>query len=145
METQKITQTVLQNCYKNAQMALVSLDDVIPKAQGGLKEELLAERDGYEKLITEAAALAHEKNIELTDVGTMKKSMVAASIKMKTMVDDSDSHIAEMTMKGTVMGVTELIRDISESGALIDKEVLELLKKFRVFEENCEEIMKDYI
>ena len=40
METQKITQTVLQNCYKNAQMALVSLDDVIPKAQGGLKEEL---------------------------------------------------------------------------------------------------------
>lgn len=145
METQKITQTVLQNCYKNAQMALVSLDDVIPKAQGGLKEELLAERDGYEKLITEATALAHEKNIELTDVGTMKKSMVAASIKMKTMVDDSDSHIAEMTMKGTVMGVTELIRDISESGALIDKEVLELLKKFRVFEENCEEKLKDYI
>ena len=145
METQKITQTVLQNCYKNAQMALVSLDDVIPKAQGGLKEELLAERDGYEKLITEAAALAHEKNIELTDVGTMKKSMVAASIKMKTMVDDSNSHIAEMTMKGTVMGVTEPIRDISESGALIDKEVLELLKKFRVFEENCEEKLKDYI
>ncbi len=126
-------------------MALVSLDDVIPKAQGGLKEELLAERDGYEKLITEAAALAHEKGIELTDVGGMKKSMVAASIKMKTMVDDSDSHIAEMTMKGTVMGVTELIRDISESGALIDKEVLELLKKFRVFEENSEEKLKDYI
>ena len=50
-----------------------------------------------------------------------------------------------MTMKGTVMGVTELIRDISESGALIDKEVLELLKKFRVFEENCEEKLKDYI
>lgn len=145
METQKITQTVLQNCYKNAQMALVSLDDVIPKAQGGLKEELLAERDGYEKLITEAAALAHEKGIELTDVGGMKKSMVAASIKMKTMVDDSDSHIAEMTMKGTVMGVTELIRDISESCALIDKEVLELLKKFRVFEENSEEKLKDYI
>ena len=34
---------------------------------------------------------------------------------------------------------------ISESGALIDKEVLELLKKFRVFEENCEEKLKDYI
>ena len=126
-------------------MALVSLDDVIPKAQGGLKEELLAERDGYEKLITEAAALAHEKGIELTDVGTMKKSMVAASVKMKTMMNDSDSHVAEMTMKGTVMGITELIRDISESGALIDKDVLELLKKFRVFEENCEEKLKDYI
>lgn len=126
-------------------MALVSLDDVIPKAQGGLKEELLAERDGYEKLITEAAALAHEKDIELTDVGTMKKSMVAASVKMKTMMNDSDSHVAEMTMKGTVMGITELIRDISESGALIDKDVLELLKKFRVFEENCEEKLKGYI
>lgn len=126
-------------------MALVSLDDVIPKAQGGLKEELLAERDGYEKLITEAAALAHEKGIELTDVGPMKKSMVAASIKMKTMMNDSDSHVAEMTMKGTVMGITELIRDISESGALIDKDVLELLKKFRVFEENCEEKLKSYI
>lgn len=145
MVNQKITETVLKNCYKNAQMALVSLDDVIPKAQGKLKTELLEERDGYEKLITEAAVLSEKIGIKLDDVGGMKKSMLAASIKMKTMLDDSDSHVAEMTLKGTVMGVTELIRDISENSAFLDKQVLELLQKFREFEENCEEKLKNYL
>lgn len=145
MVNQKITETVLKNCYKNAQMALVSLDDVIPKAQGKLKTELLEEHDGYEKLITEAAVLSEKIGIKLDDVGGMKKSMLAASIKMKTILDDSDSHVAEMTLKGTVMGVTELIRDISENSAFLDKQVLELLQKFREFEENCEEKLKNYL
>ena len=145
MENQKLNETAIKNGYQNAQMALVSLDDVIEKAQGGLKEELLSERDGYEKILTDFEILAKNKGVEITDVNGMKKSMVAASIKMKTLMDDSDSHIAEMTLKGTVLGVTELIKDISEYGHLLDKDVYEQLEILKEFEEQCEENLKKYL
>ncbi|MDY4676957.1 MAG: hypothetical protein SO373_07410 [Candidatus Borkfalkiaceae bacterium] len=145
MENVKITETVLKNAYQNIQMALVSLDDVIKIAQGALKEELLNQHEGYEKIITDISVIAHGKNITLPDVGAMKKTMVAASISMKTMMDDSDSHIAEMTLKGTVTGVTELIKDISEYGHLLDKEVYDQLEILKQFEEQCEENLKKYL
>lgn len=145
MENEKINETAIKNGYKNAQMALVSLDDVLVIAKGGLKEELLKERDGYEKLLTEFELLAKNKNIKINDVNAMKKSMLAASIKMKTAIDDSDSHVAEMTLKGTVMGVTELIRDISDNGHLFEPDVLALIKKLKDFEEKCEQNLKKYI
>lgn len=145
MENEKINETAVKNGYQNAQMALVSLDDVLEIAKGGLKEELLKERDGYEKLLTEFELLAKNKNIKITDVNSMKKSMLAASIKMKTAIDDSDSHVAEMTLKGTVMGVTELIRDISDNGHLFEPDILALIKKLKDFEEKCEQNLKIYI
>ena len=141
----KITETVLKNSYKNAQMALLSLDDVIKVAKGALKEELLNEREGYEKIITDISVLGHKKGIDLPDVGTIQKTMVSASISMKTMMDDSDSHVAEMTLKGTITGVTELIKDISEFGHMLDSEVYDKLVLLKEFEEQCEENLKKYL
>lgn len=145
MENNKITENVLKNAYKNAQMALLSLDDVIQISNGDLKEELINERESYEKLITDISVLAHGKQITLPDVGTMQKKMVSASISMKTMVDDSNSHIAEMTLKGTMNGVTELIKDISEYGHLLDDDVLRSVTILKEFEEKCEENLKKYL
>ncbi len=142
---EKITETVFKNAYQNVQMALLSLDDVIKIANGALKEELLNEREGYEKLITDLTVLAHETDVKLPDVGAIKKTMLSASISMKTMVDDSDSKIAEMTLKGTVTGVTELIKDISEFGHLLDERTLKLLETLKEFEEQCEENLKKYL
>lgn len=142
---EKITETVFKNAYQNVQMALLSLDDVIKIANGALKEELLNEREGYEKLITDLTVLAHETDVKLPDVGAIKKTMLSASISMKTMVNDSDSKIAEMTLKGTVTGVTELIKDISEFGHLLDERTLKLLETLKEFEEQCEENLKKYL
>lgn len=142
---EKITETVFKNAYQNVQMALLSLDDVIKIANGALKEELLNEREGYEKLITDLTVLAHETDVKLPDMGAIKKTMLSASISMKTMVDDSDSKIAEMTLKGTVTGVTELIKDISEFGHLLDERTLKLLETLKEFEEQCEKNLKKYL
>lgn len=142
---EKITETVLKNAYGNVQMALLSLDDVIKIANGPLKEELLNEREGYEKLITDITILAHETSVKLPDVGAIKKTMLSASISMKTMVDDSDSKIAEMTLKGTITGITELIKDLSEFGNVLDEKTAQLLLRLKEFEEECEENLKKFL
>ena len=99
MEKNTINENVLKNCYKNAKMALVSLDEVIPKSEGALKEELIFQHDGYNNHVTEIALTAVKLGIELPEVNSISKGMVNASINLKTMTDSSNSHLAEMTLK----------------------------------------------
>ena len=110
-----------------------------------LKQELINQRDGYNKLMGKMSAVAHELNIELPTVNGLQKGMLTASINIKTIADDSNSHIAEMTLKGTVMGLTELIRDISDYRNLLNEKVLNCLEEVKNFEEECESQLKKHI
>ena len=145
MENTDLNYNILRNCYKNAQMAILSLDEVIELSNGSLKQELINQRDGYNKLMGKMSAVAHELNIELPTVNGLQKGMLTASINIKTIADDSNSHIAEMTLKGTVMGLTELIRDISDYRNLLNEKVLNCLEEVKNFEEQCESQLKKHI
>ena len=145
MENKDLNYNTLRNCYKNAQMAILSLDEVIELSNGSLKQELITQRDGYNNLMAKMSAVAKELNIELPTVNGFQKGMLTASINIKTIADDSNSHIAEMTLKGTVMGLTELIRDISDYRPLLNEKVLNCLEEVKNFEEQCESQLKKHI
>lgn len=145
MEKRDINLKVLKNCYKNAQIAILSLDDVIEKTSGELKEELINEHDGYQKHLAKMSEIAIKRGVNLPTVTPLKRGMLNASIELKTMADGSNSHVAEMTLKGTVMGVTELIKDIAEYGHLLDNDVLLCVTELKNFEENCEKQLKKFL
>lgn len=145
MDNKNINEEILKNCYKNAKMALISLDEVIPKSSGGLKEELTFEYEEYNQLVTEISLVAIKHGITLPEINKVEKTMLNASINLKTMADKSNSHIAEMTLKGTVTGYTTLIKDLSEYGPLLNKEIIEVVEKLKNFEEKCEENLKKYL
>ena len=140
-----INENVLKNCYKNAQMAIYSLEDVIPKCKGNLKGELLDQHEGYNRHLNECALTATKLSISLPNVNGIAKGMLNASINVQTLTDDSDSHIAEMTLKGTVKGYTTLIKDISQFGPLLHEEVLQRITQLKEYEEVCEERLKKYL
>ena len=145
MEKQDLNYTILRNCYKNAQMAILSLDEVIDLTSGSLKDELQNERIGYDKLMDDMIQVANELKIELPTVNSFQKGMLSASINLKTITDDSNSHVAEMTLKGTIMGLTELIRDMSDYSHLLNEKVLYCLKELKNFEEKCECELKKHL
>ena len=66
------------------------------------------------------------------------------SVKMNTLTDSTKSHIAELMIKGTVMGITELTAMINEKKTL-DKEVVEYIEKLLVLEEEYNEKLKKYL
>ena len=71
--------------------------------------------------------------------------MMWGSIKMNTLTDNSRSHIADMMVQGTVMGITALrttAGDISASG---DEEIIALLNEMITVEEKFEKKWKDYL
>ncbi len=136
----KKSEEVLAEVHRNCQLALQSISDILPETEDGeLKEELLRQHEEYERLCGKAALLAREKNIELKNPGPIKKAMMWSSIKMSTMTDDSRAHIADMMVRGTVMGITSLkttLGEMSEGEADEDIKALaeELVKSEEQFE-----------
>lgn len=145
MDKTTVNQNVLKNCYKNAKMAILSIEDILPKCEGAFKEELISQHEGYNNHLTEIALTAVNTGIDLPDVSAFSKGMLNASINMKTMIDDSHSHLAEMLIKGSVMGYTTLFKDLSEYGSLLYEEVYKRVDELKRFEETCENNLKKFL
>ena len=143
----KQTEEALAEIYRNAQLALTSIADILPEIgeDEKIREELLLQHEEYEKISARASILARDLGIELKEPNVMKKAMMWGSIKMNTMKDNSRSHIAEMMTQGTVMGITALRStqgEVSENG---DERILSLLEEMIATEEKFEERWKEYL
>ena len=148
MENQKCKQTeeILAEIYRNAQLAIQSISDIMPQVDDEeIRDELTAQHEVYEQFSAKAAMLAKDKNLEVKEPNPFKKAMMWGSIKMNTLTDNSRSHIADMMVQGTVMGITALrttAGDISASG---DEEIIALLNEMITVEEKFEKKWKEYL
>ncbi len=147
MEEIKKSEEVLAEVHRNCQLAIQSITDILPEADDtDVREELLKQHEEYERISSKAAILARDKSIELKNPGPIKKAMMWTSIKMNTMKDDSRSHIAEMMVQGTVMGITALktsLGQMSDEGA--DRDIQALAEELLHTEENFEKSWKSLI
>ena len=142
----KKTEEVLAEIYRNCQLALQSIADILPETEDEkLKQEISLQHEEYEKICGRAAALAKDKGIELKEPGMMKKAMMWSSIKLNTLTDGSRAHIAEMMIQGTVMGITSLRTSQSEMPLEPDEEIDTLLNELIALEETFEEKLKEYL
>ncbi len=66
------------------------------------------------------------------------------AIRMKTMLNSGKNHIAEMMIKGTVMGITELTAMKNESERLTEG-VKQRIDKLLEIEESYEERLKNFL
>ena len=145
MDRKEYNKKAINDIYKNAHIALQSINDIMPSVENDeLKKELQNEYEGYEKFIGELSTYMAEIGIEPKDINPVKKAFMWTSIKMKTIFDNSKTQIAEMMIKGTVMGITELTAMKNEATNL-DEGVLEYLDKLLTLEESYEEELKKYL
>ena len=142
----KQTEEILSEIYRNAQLALQSISDILPQVEDfDVKKELTAQHEEYERFSAKAAMLAKDMDLELKEPNPMKKVMMWGSIKMSSMADNSRSHIADMMVQGTVMGITSLrttANDISPDG---NEKIIELLHEMIEKEEEFEKKWKEYL
>ncbi len=142
----KKTEEALAEIYRNAELALQSISNILPAVENEkVKEELSRQHESYEHFSAKAEMLAKDMGLELKEPNVMKKVMIWGSIKMNTMTDNSVSHIAEMMTQGTVMGITALRAtrgDVPEEG---NEKILALLDEMIEKEEEFEKIWKQYL
>jgi len=142
----KKREEILAEIYRNSQLALQSISNILPETNDeALKEEILRQHEEYERISARASVLAKDRGLELKEPNPFKKAMMWGSIKMNAMKDGSRSHIAEMMVQGTVMGITALKSSAGDASEVNDGEVWDLLQEFIALEEGFEKKLKEYL
>lgn len=106
------TQKLLQSIVENARTGLDACDQLIEKTKdAAVRDELMTQRAQYqgfaqdaERALYAAGGQPHAKN-PLSRVGMWM------GLQMNTLTDASASHIAEIAIQGTTMGVIGMTRD----------------------------------
>ena len=79
-----------------------------------------------------------------TETNAMNKAMTWSSVEMKTLMDNSNSKIAELLLQGTNMGIIEGRKLLNHKSEL-DKDVEKILHDYVNMQENAVEILKEYL
>ncbi len=146
MEKKKTDSEVVAEIYRNAQLALESISDIMPEVvDSGVREEIMREHEEYEKICSKAAALALKYNVDVKEPSPIKKAMMWSAIKMGTANDNSSQNIAQMMIRGTVTGITSLKTTLTDGGANMDLEVKKLLTELIKIEEGFEKKLKKFL
>lgn len=130
---------------KNAEMGSTSIKDLINVVEDeNFKEILRNQIDEYEKIYEEANQLLDNYNEEQKETNPLQKFTSYIMIKMNLLTNKSTSHIAEMMMKGSNMGIIDIEKKLNSFDNL-DKNVNYLGEKLLKIEENNIEQLKPYL
>lgn len=137
---------IVSEIYRNAQLALTSISDIMPEIEdGGIREEIMREHEEYEKICSKAAELALKYDLELREPSPVKKAMMWSAIKMGTASDNSEQNIAQMMIRGTVSGITSLKTSLTDGKEDMDGDVKKLLTELISLEEGFEKKLKRFL
>ena len=146
MEKKKTDSEVVAEIYRNAQLALESISDIMPAIEDSdIRNEIMREHEEYEKICSKAAALALKYNVDVKEPSPIKKAMMWSAIKMGTANDNSSQNIAQMMIRGTVNGITSLKTTLTDGGTAMDTEVKKLLTELIKLEEGFETKLKKFL
>ena len=138
---------VLEDLYKNEKMGSDSILKVMPKASNEkFRAALTCQLSGYERFSEKAKEMLSERGYKAKEENPMTKLWASIGVAMNTMVDSSDSHLAQMVVEGSTMGVTDtlkLLRESENSG--VTEKTLKMMRDIISFEEKNVEIMKGFI
>lgn len=138
--------TNLLDCvYKNVRMASFAIDCIIDKIENPSLDTLLRKQNDFYLDTTEILEnIAKTLNYEPKDINPLLKGSSFASINMKTVFNHETSHLAEMLVQGTTMGITDTIKSISEFPCN-HKQLLETANSVVACEEKFVESLKDFL
>ncbi|MCI8369541.1 MAG: hypothetical protein HFJ81_07920 [Clostridia bacterium] len=146
MDNLKSDSEILAEIYRNAQLAQVSITDLLPEVEDEeIKEELLREHEEYEKICSQAASLATRYDLNLKEPSPIKKAMMWSAIKMNAATDNSRQNIAQMMIKGTINGITSLKTSLTDGEQIMNTDIKNLLKDLISLEEGFERKLKRYL
>ncbi len=148
MPETKSKELLFNDLYKNAHTALQSIANLMPELddeKNKIKEELKEEYERYEKFMSELSHYMRDLKIERKDIGPMKKAMMWSAIKMNTAVDTSDTHVADMMLKGTLNGITDITTMLNGTDGDIPEDVAKYAKELLSVEEENEKRLKKFL
>lgn len=136
---------LLNFIYQNSQMGVVTIDQLI----GISKDEnfinhLKSQYNEYEEINNQARSLLNKNGYDEKGISTFEKIRTYLMINMQTLTDKSTSHISEMMIIGSNMGIINAVKNIKKYSNA-DTEILSLMQRLLKFEENNVQELKEFL
>jgi len=136
---------LLNFIYQNSQMGVQTIEKLLDIVEDSrFLKQLNSQLNEYTEISDTAKELLNKNNCDEKDVSGFEKLTAYLMINMKTMTDKSPSHIAEMMIQGSNMGIIDATRNIRKY-ADADNDILNLMKKLLKMEENNIQTLKEYL
>ncbi len=136
---------LLNFIYQNAQMGEETINHISDIIEDGeLKRHLRDQSEEYDAIRDAAASLMNEHGYDGKGINAFEKIRTYLMIDLQTLTDKSISHIAEMLIVGSTMGVIQAIRNIRKyDGA--QAEIISLMQRLQKTEENNIQQLKNFL
>jgi len=133
--------------YKNAKMGSEAVTTIIGKTKDArLREELTSQLESYYGFETAAKNKLLEMSAEVKEPGVLTKLPADISIRMSTMMDSSNSKIAELMIGGYNMGIVDIRKSMNRAqNEGVSEDVMNIANGIMSFEEGSAERMKKYL
>lgn len=136
---------MLQFIMKNAEMGCRGINDIKHYSNSSkMARELRSQNLEYGHIYHSAHSMLHSIGGESKHVHPVIATMARAKARREMRAEDSDSHIAEMMIKGNTMGVNKVVQHMRRyNGA--NKSVTELANKLMATQQANIESMKSFL
>lgn len=136
---------LLNFIYQNSQMGIDTTDQLIGITEDEeFKTHLRSQLNEYRQTNVSAKDLLNKNGYDEKGIHALDKVKAYLMINMQTIRDDSTSHIAQMLIIGSNMGIIDAIRNIKKyQGA--EKDIVDLMKGLLKFEENNVKQLKTFL
>ena len=96
---------LLNRMYQDACVGRLAIDKILKKVKNEtLKKQFQKQYEMYDKFADKCDALAINADKEVKEYGFFKKMKQTAMLYFMMWTDNSDRHLVEMMINGTVMG-----------------------------------------
>lgn len=137
---------VLDELNKGTTMGVDAINFVLDKVEDEkFKKVIEIQKERYDEIAKRISEIYKRYDTEDKphETGTMTKAMTWSGIEMKTMLDKSNSKIAELLLQGTNMGIIEGKKILNNKH--LDKDVSDIAKDYVAMQEKSVEELKKYL
>ena len=135
----------LNYIYQNAEMGRDTIKQLIEISKDEeYKKMLQCQLEEYKAIHNTAEKKIEKLNKEAKDINVFSKVSAYIMINIKTLMDKTPSHISEMLIQGSNMGIIEITKKINEYPNA-DKDIIDLANRLLKFEQNNLEKYKKYL
>lgn len=136
---------IVLKLYQNLDMGVIGILSIEDKIEmQSLAKVILNQKEEYIKLKKEMIPLCKKYDVLDKELGTFVKMNSDLMANMKTLLDSSDSHIANMMMEGTNKGLIQL-EELQNHYSGKDEKIISMLQKVVDFEHQNYEELKIYL
>ena len=136
---------MLNFIYQNSLMGVTTIGQLIDIAEDEeFKKHLKAQYDEYQAIHNEAAELLNKHGYDEKGLNALEKLRTYLMINMQTLTDKSSSHIAEMLIIGSNMGIIDAIKNLKRYHN-VEKDIKNLMERLLRFEENNVQQLKKFL